>query len=117
MTLELEWTEYRDVPTGEEFRDTFFGPGVACRITERTPIHWQGVLTDEHPACSYGQAVLLVDGQAHGPLDRVGGPDGDEAGAIVNSERMRNGMETSDVAKMALAFVLQGLLLRDAATV
>ena len=32
----------------------------------------EGVLTDEHAACSYGQPVVLIDGVPHGPGDLRG---------------------------------------------
>lgn len=39
---------------------------------EFTGIKYSGVLTTEHAASSYGQPILLVDGQPYGPGDLPG---------------------------------------------
>lgn len=30
-------------------------------------------ITTDHPACSYGQPVVLIDGEPHGPMDEYCG--------------------------------------------
>lgn len=32
-------------------------------------------ITSEHPACSYGQPVVLIDGEPHGPMDLYAGSE------------------------------------------
>ena len=43
------------------------------------------ILTTDHPASSYGQPVLIVDGNAYGPADYVpGGPANTTAHDVVD---------------------------------
>jgi len=100
MQINFAWTDRYDEPTGET-RDDFFGGPSAMTATKA--IDRTGILTDEHPACSYGQSVLVVDGVPHGPREVVDARVGDQAGAIVNS--LRESL-VGDEAAMALRFVL-----------
>jgi hypothetical protein len=47
--------------------------GKAMEIRVLTRSYKQATLSTEHSACSYGQAVLLIDGQPHGVADLVSG--------------------------------------------
>lgn len=47
--------------------------GKAMTIDVLTRSYKTATLSTEHAACSYGQAVLLVDGQPHGVADLVDG--------------------------------------------
>lgn len=32
-------------------------------------------ITSDHPSCSYGQPVVLIDGEPHGPMDLYAGAE------------------------------------------